>query len=188
MRTWLMRIYFFLYRIELAFSLMIDYLYWAFIAKPFIRLLCMIPYFRYRLKIQGKTQESLYNETKKISHKNLYDLEGSNSMAFAYANMGAFFAGIIVDVVMLPQLFISTPYYVRTMNDMPVLCISFLFAAGFFLSHILVIHDDIYIPYFKKFMKEPKRKEWSWHLISVVSIVLTILIFMYLTDYCFHME
>ena len=47
MRTWLMRIYFFLYRIELAFSLMIDYLYWAFIAKPFIRLLCMIPYFRY---------------------------------------------------------------------------------------------------------------------------------------------
>ena len=188
MKTWLMRIYFFLYRIELAFIVIIDYLYWAIIAKPFISLLCMIPYFRYRLKIQGKTRESLYTETKITTHKNMYDLKGSNSIAFAYTNMGVFFAGIVVDIAMLPQLFVSTPYFVRTMDDMPILCISLFFAAGFFLSHLLITRNDMYIPYFKKFLKEKKSKEWSWHLISVVSIALIIIVFMKLTDYCFHME
>ncbi len=187
MKYFCMRIFFMMFRIQYILEYIMYYS-----TKPILEgignLMHRIPMVQRRLEKQGRTHEQVMKELNKSSYAYTFDIRTGWVTVYPSVGMGVFFAGIIVDVVMLPQLFISTPYYVRAMNDMPVLCISFLFAAGFFLSHILVIHDDIYIPYFKKFMKEPKRKEWSWHLISVVSIVLTILIFMYLTDYCFHME
>ena len=165
-----MRIFFMMFRIQYILEYIMYYS-----TKPILEgignLMHRIPMVQRRLEKQGRTHEQVMKELNKSSYAYTFDIRTGWVTVYPSVGMGVFFAGIIVDVVMLPQLFISTPYYVRAMNDMPVLCISFLFAA-----------------YFKKFMKEPKRKEWSWHLISVVSIVLTILIFMYLTDYCFHME
>ena len=187
MKYFCMRIFYMMFRIQYILEYIMYYT-----TKPILEgignLMHRIPMVQRRLEKQGRTHEQVMKELYESSYANSFDIRVGWVAVYSSVGMGAFFAGIVVDAVMLPQLFVSTPYFVRTMDDMPILCISLFFAAGFFLSHLLITRNDMYIPYFKKFLKEKKSKEWSWHLISVVSIALIIIVFMKLTDYCFHME
>lgn len=180
-----MRLFFLMFRIQYYIELLMYHS-----TNPIIsgigNLMQKIPIIQRRLKKQGRNHEQVMKELHKYSYSCSFDIRNGWNIIYSSIGMSVFFAALVVDAVMLPQLVISKPYFMLCMNNNPVLCIFLFLIAGFFLSHIFLTRNDSYIPYFKQFVKESKTKELSWHFISFITIVSVLLTFVLLTDYCFH--
>lgn len=155
-----------------------------FIMKPLLKVLMKfletIPWMQNRHKKQGRIQEQAEKDGLSAAYNSIYEW----NIVFASINTEVIFTIVVVILFMLPQLLISTPYFVWCMDNYTIYSILAFFVMGYIVGQQLVFQNDKYISYFQEYVNDSNYKRWCWHFTSILIVFFIIVIFILLTFYC----
>lgn len=187
MQRFFMRLFFSLYCFQKAYGTII----WSFFtpfSKIISRFLKTSPWMQKRLNIQGRTWEQAQKEGLSAAYESLFNERYGWNIIFASVGVEAIFTIMIVNLFMLPQLLITTPYFVWCMDHYTIYCVLFFCGIGYLIGKLFIFRNERYIFFFKEYTNDTNYIRWRWHFISIAFIFLLIVLFVLLTQYVFSKE